>query len=190
MKKLKIGFAMCGSFCTFSKAINMMQILKNKGHEIFPIMSFNAYSLNTKFGKAKDFQKQIKDICEKPIINTIPDAEPIGPQKMVDIITVCPCTGNTLAKLCSSITDTPVTMAVKSQLRIKRPVVIALATNDALGGSAKNLGKMLNHKNIFFVPMYQDDYVKKPNSLVPNFDLLEDTIKLALENKQIQPLFK
>ena len=109
---------------------------------------------------------------------------------MVDIIAVCPCTGNTLAKLCTSITDTPVTMAVKSQLRIKRPVVIALATNDALGGSAKNLGKMLNHKHIFFVPMRQDNCEKKPNSLVCNFNLLEDTINLALENKQIQPLFK
>ena len=108
---------------------------------------------------------------------------------MVDIIVVCPCTGNTLAKLCNSITDTPVTMAIKSQLRINRPVIIALATNDALGGSAKNLGKMLNHKNIFFVPMHQDDPEKKPNSLVANFDLLEDTITLALNKKQIQPIF-
>ena len=190
MKNLKIGFAMCGSFCTFSESINKMQLLKEKGHEILPIMSFNAYSLNTKFGKAKDFQEKIKKICGKPIINTIPDAEPIGPQKMVDVIAICPCTGNTLAKLCNSITDTPVTMAVKSQLRTKRPVVIALATNDALGGSAKNLGKMLNHKHIFFVPMHQDDYEKKPNSLVSNFNLLEDTINLALQNKQIQPIFK
>lgn len=190
MKKIKIGFAMCGSFCTFSESIKQMQILKEKGHEILPIMSFNAYNLNTKFGNAKDFRKKIEKICEKSIISTIPDAEPIGPKKMVDIIAVCPCTGNTLAKLCASITDTPVTMAVKSQLRIKRPVVIALATNDALGGSAKNLGKMLNHKNIFFVPMHQDDYEKKPNSLVSNFNLLEDTINLALQNKQIQPIFK
>ena len=189
MTKLKIGFAMCGSFCTFSKSINKMQLLKEKGHEILPIMSFNAYSLDTKFGKSKDFQKKIEKICNKSIISTIPDAEPIGPQKMVDIIVVCPCTGNTLAKLCNSITDTPVTMAIKSQLRINRPVVIALATNDALGGSAKNLGKMLNHKNIFFVPMHQDNPEKKPNSLVANFDLLENTITLALNKKQIQPIF-
>lgn len=190
MTKLKIGFAMCGSFCTFSESINKMQVLKESGHEILPIMSFNAYSLNTKFGKAKDFQEKIKKICGKSIINTITDAEPIGPQKIVDIMVICPCTGNTLAKLCYSITDTPVTMAVKSQLRIKRPVVIALSTNDALGGSAKNLGKMLNHKNIFFVPMHQDDPEKKPNSLVANFDLLEETIILALDGKQIQPIFK
>lgn len=190
MTKLKIGFAMCGSFCTLSKSINIMRILKEKGHEIIPIMSFNAYNLNTKFGKSKDFRKEIKMICEKPIISTIPDAEPIGPEKMVDIITICPCTGNTLAKLCHSITDTPVTMAVKSQLRIKRPVIIALATNDALGGSAKNLGKMLNHKHIFFVPMTQDDPEKKPNSLVAHFELLEKTIYSAMKNKQIQPIFK
>lgn len=191
MNKLKIGFAMCGSFCTLSKCISEMQKLKDIGHDVFPIMSFNTFELDTKFGTANEFKNRIQNICEnKEIIHTIPQAEPIGPANLADVILIAPCTGNTLAKLCRGITDTPVTMAAKSQLRIRKPVVIALASNDALGASAQNIGKMLNAKNIYFVPMSQDDPEKKPNSLVAHFDLIPETIELALQNKQIQPVFR
>ena len=190
MNNIKIGFVMCGSFCTFSKATEQMKILKTSGHDILPIMSYNAFSLDTKFGKAKDFRNQIEDISGKKIINTIQDAEPIGPKKMVDIMLVAPCSGNTLAKLSNGITDTPALMAIKSHLRIGRPVVIALATNDALGASAKNIGNILNTKRIYMVPISQDDPQKKPMSLVAHFDLIPQTIKLALNDKQIQPIFR
>ncbi len=189
MSKITIGFAMCGSFCTLEKAINQMEKLVALGYDILPIMSFNVSSLDTKFGKASDFKNRIKNICGKSIISTIVEAEPIGPQKIADIIVVAPCTGNTLAKLCYGITDTPVLMALKSHLRIQRPVVIALATNDALGASAKNIGKAINTKNLYFVPMSQDDPENKPTSLVAYFDLIPESIESALQNHQIQPVF-
>lgn len=189
MKKLTVGFVMCGSFCTLSKAINQMEKL-SETYNIIPIMSYNVYSMDTKFGKASDFIKKTEEICNKKIINTIPDAEPIGPKKLADIILIAPCSGNTLAKLSHGITDTPALMAVKSHLRIKRPVVIALATNDALGASAKNLGMLLNTKNIYFVPMSQDDFQNKPNSMVADFNLIPQTLEMALIGKQIQPIFK
>lgn len=190
MKKITIAFAMCGSFCTLSRAIEQMQILKNLDYGILPIMSFNVFNLDTKFGRANDFIEQVEQISKKSIIHNIVGAEPIGPKEMADIVLVAPCSGNTLAKFCNGITDTPVTMAIKSQLRIKRPVVIALASNDALGISAQNLGKALNSKNIFFVPLSQDSPEKKPNSLVAHFELIPQTIELALQNKQIQPLLR
>lgn len=189
MSKPTIGFAMCGSFCTFSSAISEMEKLKEAGYDIIPIMSFNAYMTDTRFGKAKEIGARIEEICGRKIISSIPAAEPIGPKKMCDIIVVTPCTGNTLAKITHGITDTPVTMAVKSHLRIGRPVVITFASNDALGASAQNIGKALNTKHVFFTPLSQDDPEKKPNSLVAHFDKLGDTIKLALEEKQIQPIF-
>lgn len=188
MSKIKVGFAMCGSFCTFSKAIDQMKNLADKDYKVVPIMSFNAYSMNTRFGEAKKFQKQIQEICGENIINSIEAAEPIGPKNMVDIIIVAPCTGNTLAKLCSAITDTPVTMACKSQLRVNKPVLICLATNDALGASAQNIGKMINYKNIYFVPLSQDDTKNKPNSLVADFELISPSLEFALKGKQIQPI--
>lgn len=189
MNKIRVGFAMCGSFCTFGKAIEQMKKLIEAKYKVFPIMSFNASRIDTRFGKAKDFISEIEGICDSKIINTIEGAEPIGPKNMADIILIAPCTGNTLGKLCSAITDTPVTMAAKSQLRVHKPVLISLATNDALGASAQNIGKMLNNKNIYFVPMSQDDPVKKPNSLVANFDLISSSIELALLGKQKQPIF-
>ena len=189
MNKYTVGFAMTGSFCTFAKAIEVMEKLAQIGYDVVPIMSFNAFNLDTKFGKAADFKEKIKKICGREIINSIPDAEPIGPKKLVDVMLIAPCTGNTLAKLCRAITDTPVTMAAKSHLRIQRPVVIALATNDALGASAQNFGKALNTKNIYFVPMKQDDPTNKPTSLVANFDMIPETLDLALEHKQIQQVF-
>lgn len=190
MKEYTIGYALCGSFCTFKNSISQMKKLIKNGFKVIPIMSFNAANTDTKFGKASDFKQEIEDICNRKIICTIPDAEPIGPKKMVDVMTICPCTGNTLAKLCNAITDTPVIMAAKSHLRIQKPVVIALATNDALGSSAQNIGKTINMKNIFFVPLKQDDPKNKPQSLVANFDLLEETINMAISNTQIQPLFQ
>jgi len=166
-----------------------MENLKKLKYEILPIMSEMAYSTDTRFGKAQDFIKKIEKISEKKIINSRCEAEPIGPQNMADILLIAPCTSNTLAKLANAITDTSVTMAVKSHLRKNRPVLIALASNDALSSSAKNLGKMLNIKNIFFVPISQDDYKNKPNSLVADFKKIPSSLKLALKNKQAQPIF-
>lgn len=189
MEGVTIGFAVCGSFCTFSKAIQQMKMLSQKGYNILPIMSYTATSTDTRFGKANDFIDEIENICKNKIIKSIVDAEPIGPEKLADIILIAPCTGNTLGKISNAITDTPVTMAVKSHLRIQRPLLIALSSNDALGASAQNIGKLLNTKNIYFVPMTQDDPSKKPNSLVANFDLIPSAIESTLNHKQIQPIF-
>ena len=188
-KLKKIGFCICGSFCTINKAIEQMEILKEKNFEIFPVMSEAVISKNTRFGKAKEIINKIEKICEKKVIHTIEDAEPIGPKKLVDIMLVAPCTSNTLAKLEKAITDTPVTMAVKSHLRVQKPVVIALATNDALAGTAKNLGSLLNRKHYYFVPMVQDDIKNKPNSLVADFGLIPKTIEKAYSRVQIRPIF-
>lgn len=190
MEKTTVGFALCGSFCTFSKAIKEMEHLALEKYNIVPIMSDNAYSTDTRFGRACDINEKIVKITGKEIIHSITSAEPIGPKKLCDIVVVAPCTGNTLGKIANGVTDTPVTMAVKSQLRIGAPVVLALASNDALGASAQNIGKLLNTKNIFFVPMSQDDPHKKPNSLVAHFELIEETIKKALEHTQLQPIFR
>lgn len=190
MSSIRIGFAMCGSFCTFSKAIIQMQNLVDLGYDVLPIMSKNAYTINTRFGSSRDFIDKIEAITSKKIINTIDEAEPIGPKALVDVLAVVPCTGNTLAKMSNAITDTAVTMAVKSHLRCQRPVVIALASNDALGASAQNIGKMLNVKNVYFVPLSQDDPKKKPNSLVAHFDLLLPSIEMALDGQQLQPIFR
>lgn len=190
MKKIRLGFALCGSFCTLSKAIEKMEELSKLNYDIIPIMSFNAYNLDTKFGKAQDFIKKIENISGKKIINTLQDAEPIGPKNLTDIMLVCPCTGNTLNKICNASSDTPVSLAIKSHLRVQKPVVIFLATNDALAASATNFGKALNTKNIYFVPLGQDDPINKKTSLVSHFELVEKTLYLALKNKQIQPIFK
>jgi len=188
MAKITIGFALCGSFCSFSKAIPQIEKLIQKGHTVIPIMSHNAYSTDTRFGKAADFNKDIEQITGKKIIHTITGAEPIGPQKMFDLLIIAPCTGNTLGKLAASITDTSVTMSVKSHLRILRPVLIAISTNDGLGASAQNVGKLLNTKNIFFVPFKQDDCINKPNSLVSDFNLIEMCIEKAMNREQYQPI--
>ena len=188
MNAVKIGFAMCGSFCTFSKALQQMEVLLSKGYEVIPIMSFNAYSTDTRFGKAKDICDKIRDLCQKDIICTIKDAEPIGPKKITDIMLVAPCTGNTLAKLANAVTDTPVTMAVKSHLRQQKPVIITIATNDALGASAQNIGKLMNTRHYYFVPFKQDNPLEKPNSLVADFSLIPDTLSYAFNHKQLQPV--
>ena len=190
LKGLKLGVALCGSFCTFKRAMLMLQSLVDLGIDVYPIMSTNAYTISTRFGKAEDFIEQIENITGKPVIHSILGAEPLGPKNIIDALLIAPCTGNTLAKLANGITDTPVLMATKSHLRNNRPVVIALSTNDALGMNLKNIGILLNTKNIYFVPFGQDDYKAKPNSLVTHFDLLCDTISFALNKEQIQPLIQ
>ncbi|MBQ1546342.1 MAG: dipicolinate synthase subunit B [Clostridia bacterium] len=181
MKDITVGFAMCGSYCTFDKAFDSMRQLKELGYDILPIMSENASSIDTRFGKAEDMIKQAEDISGHTVIRTIKDAEPIGPKKMCDVLLIAPCTGNTLAKLTAGITDTSVTMAAKSHLRILRPVVIALASNDALGANAKNIGYMHNRKHIYFVPMKRDSPILKPNSLVAEFSAIPDTLEAVIK---------
>lgn len=190
MKGKTVGFAMCGSFCTFSKAIEQMKKLKDMGLNVLPIMSFNAYTTDTRFGKASDIIKSVEEIAENKIIHTISGAEPIGPKEMCDVLLIAPCTGNTLGKLSLGITDTPVTMAAKSHLRIHRPVLLSIATNDGLGASAQNIGKLMNTKNIFFVPFSQDDPLKKPNSLVSHFELIPDALEKTFNKTQLQPVIK
>ncbi len=188
MKRCKLGFAITGSFCTIRQNLDLMRRL-SADYEILPIFSYHAASLDTRFGKAADFLKEAEEIAGKKAICTIPEAEPIGPKHLTDLMLVSPCTGNTLAKLALSITDTPVTMAVKSHLRGKKPVVIAVSTNDAISGSAKNIGTLTNLKHYFFVPLRQDDYEKKPASLVADFSRIPETLSAARSHMQIEPLF-
>ncbi len=189
MKGLSIGYAMCGSFCTLRQAVNQMKILKDLGADITPIMSPIVYTTDTRFGNCADYIKEIEDFCGKKIIHTVKEAEPIGPKNLLDVIVAAPCTGNTLGKLANGITDTSVTMALKAHLRNQKPVVLAVATNDALGASAKNIGLLLNSRYIYFVPLSQDDPYKKPNSLIADFTKIGDTIESALSGTQLQPLF-
>ncbi len=190
MNGLTVGFAICGSFCTFSKVFPCLEALKEKGADIYPIMSEIAYSTDTRFGKAEEHREKITAICGRGIIHTIVDAEPIGPKNLLDILIIAPCTGNTLGKMASGITDSSVTMAAKAQLRNGLPVLIAVSTNDALGTSAKNIAILMNKKNVFFVPMKQDDPVKKQNSMVADFNLLIPAMEQALIGKQIQPVMQ
>ena len=188
LKNVKVGFCMTGSFCTFEKAFSAMQELRDLGCDILPIMSFNAGNTDTRFGTAQEHIRHAENICGKRVILSISDAEPIGPKKLTDIMIVAPCTGNTMAKLARSITDTPVTMAVKSHLRGGKPVLIACATNDALAGSFKNIGFLMNCRNYYFVPLGQDDPLKKPCSLVADFSLIPEAACAALDGTQLQPV--
>ncbi|MBK6088627.1 MAG: dipicolinate synthase subunit B [Ruminococcus sp.] len=188
--KATIGFAMCGSFCTFSKAFEQMRALVEDGYDVIPIMSGNASSTDTRFGKASEMIERAEEITGKRVLTTAVQTEPIGPKKLCDLLVIAPCTGNTLAKLSLGVTDTSVTMAAKSHLRVLRPVLLCVATNDALGASAQNIGRLLNTKNIYFVPLKQDDPVKKPNSLVADFNKLKPCVEAALENRQVQPVFE
>jgi len=186
----RIGCAMTGSFCTFREVFAAWEKLKQTGADLTPIMSFNAASIDNRFYSAADAAAIFEGICGKKILNTIAQVEPIGPKKLLDLLIVAPCTGNTIAKIASGITDTPVALAVKSHLRNGRPVVIAVSTNDALAHSAINIGKLFNTKNIYFVPLVQDDPDQKPTSVVAKFDLIAKTADLALENCQIQPVLR
>lgn len=183
-----IGFAMCGSYCTFEAVFKQIEVLKNLGYNIIPIMSENSYTLNTRFGDASHWHERMRDITGNRIIHTIPTAEPIGPKKMLDALIIAPCTGNTLAKLATGVTDTCVTLAAKAHLRNSRPLLIAPSTNDALSNAAKNIGCLLNYKNIYFVPYGQDSFKGKPNSMVADFTLIPKALEAALEDKQLQPI--
>ena len=184
---MKIGFALCGSFCTYAQVFPVMEDLA-KDHQITPIFSYASGEIDSRFGTADDHLERVREICGRSPLRTIDGVEPIGPKKLLDALIIAPCTGNTLAKLAHSIADTPVTMAAKSHLRNGRPVIIAVSTNDALAGAAENIGKLLARKNYYFVPFGQDDPVKKPTSMVADFTKIPQTLLQALEGKQIQPL--
>ena len=185
---ITIGFAICGSYCTFKTVFEEIEKLKNAGYNIIPIMSENAYSLDTRFGDAIHWQRRLKELTENQIIHTIPQAEPIGPKKLLDALVIAPCTGNTLAKLATGVTDTAVTLAAKAHLRNGRPLIIAPSTNDALSNAAKNIGALLNYKNVYFVPFGEDNYAGKPMSMVADFSLIQSTIEMAMNGKQLQPI--
>ena len=184
---MNIGFALCGSFCTYEKIFPVMEELTKK-HTVIPIFSFAAATVDSRFGTAKEHLARAETICGRKAMTSIPDVEPIGPKKLLDVLVIAPCTGNTLAKLAHSIADTPVTMAAKSHLRNGRPVVVAVSTNDALAGAAENIGKLLGRKHYYFVPFGQDDPTNKPTSMVADFTKIEATAKAALEGRQIQPV--
>jgi len=184
---MNIGFALCGSFCTYASVFPQMKLLANK-HNVTPIFSQSAHSIDSRFGTAKDNICKAEEICGKAPLHTIGQVEPIGPKKLFDALIIAPCTGNTLAKLSHGIADGPVTMAAKSHLRNGRPVIIGISTNDALAGAAENIGKLLNRKNFYFIPFGQDDPENKPTSMVADFHQLEKTLEKALEGKQLQPL--
>lgn len=185
---MNIGFAMCGSFCTYAAVFPIMEQLAQK-HTVIPIFSNTSYTVNSRFGTAEEHIARAESICDCAVLHTIETVEPIGPKKMLDILVVAPCTGNTIAKLAHSIADTPVTMAVKSHLRNAKPVVIAISTNDALGGAAENIGRLLAKKHYYFVPFRQDDAIGKPTSIVADFSRIEETLESAMEGKQLQPIF-
>ena len=184
---MTIGFAMCGSFCTYAQVFPAMELL-SRDYKLLPIFSDSAYTIDSRFGTARDHIKTATEICGTEPLHTIAQAEPIGPRKLLDAMIIAPCTGNTLAKLAHSIADTPVTMAAKSHLRNGRPLIIAVSTNDALAGAAENIGKLLAKKHIYFVPFGQDDPIKKPTSMVADFSRIPQTLEAALEGKQLQPL--
>ena len=188
LEGVKVGVVLTGSHCTIAETLPQIQLLKTEGADIYPILSYSVNETNNRFYRVDDLKTDLKNITERPLINTIVGAEPIGPQKMLDVVVVTPATGNTIAKLANGIVDTPALMAVKANLRNQRPVVIAVSTNDALGINAKNIGLLLNMKLIYFVPFRQDDPVNKPNSVAARLDLLLDTTVCALQGKQIQPI--
>lgn len=188
LKGVRIGFALCGSYCVFSKVFPIVGKIMGEGAEVFPIISENAAATDSRFGTAREHLEYLEQVTGKPIIRTIAQAEPIGPKKMLDILLIEPCTGNTLAKLASGIADTTVTLAAKAHLRNQRPVVLAVSSNDALAGNAASLGRLLDRRDFYFVPFRQDDPWGKPRSLVADFEKTADTIREALAGRQIQPL--
>lgn len=184
-----IGYAFCGSFCTHSASLLQMESLLQAGYEIQPIVSENVYSTDTRFGSATELVSRLESLTGKDVIHSIVDAEPLGPKISLDAMIIAPCTGNTLAKLAAGITDTAVCMAAKAHLRGNRPLIIALASNDALSANLKNIATMLSRKFVYFVPLFQDDPQKKPHSLIADFSLLGATLDAALEGKQYQKIF-
>lgn len=184
---MKLGFALCGSFCTYDRVFPVMEAL-SPGNSILPIFSEAACTTDSRFGTAEEHMARAEAICGTPPLHTLAQVEPIGPKKLLDALIIAPCTGNTLAKLAHSIADGPVTMAAKSHLRNGRPVIIAVSTNDALAGAAENIGKLLGRKHFYFVPFGQDDPIGKPTSMVADFSKIPQTLTLAMEGKQIQPM--
>ena len=186
---MNIGFAICGSFCTFSQVFPVMEVLA-KEHTVIPIFSAAARCTDTRFGTAEEHFARARAICGRKPFCTIAEAEPIGPKKLLDALIIAPCTGNTLAKLAHSIADGPVTMAAKSHLRNGRPILVAVSTNDALNGAAENIGKLLGRKHFYFVPFGQDDPAKKPTSMVAHFEMIPQALEAATEGRQLQPLIQ
>ena len=185
-----VGFAVCGSFCTHAKAMEALEQVKARFSTVIPIVSECTAATDTRFGPAHELMREMERICDRRVISSIREAEPIGPKKLLDLLIIAPCTGNTLGKLACGITDTAVTMAAKAHLRNQRPLLIAPSTNDGLTASAPNLGALLSRKYIYFVPYGQDDPVKKPTSLVADFSLVADAAQAALEGRQLQPLLR
>ncbi|GBF11295.1 dipicolinate synthase subunit B [Tepidibacillus infernus] len=183
-----IGFGLTGSHCTFAEVMPEIKKLVDEGANVIPILSYAVQTTDTRFGATLDWQKQLKDITGNQIIMTIVEAEPVGPKGILDLMVIAPATGNTVSKLANAITDSPVLMAAKGQLRNLKPVVVAVSTNDGLGLNGVNIGRLLATKNIFLVPFGQDSPTKKPNSLVARMDLIKDTCEEALDHKQIQPV--
>ena len=190
MSKKNIGFAITGSFCTHEKIKGVVRKLVEDGNRVIPIFSNMSQAINSRFGDARDFIIAVQEITGEHGIFTLQEAEPIGPKAYLDVMIIAPCTGNTMAKLCAGITDSPVLMAAKAHRRNEKPVVIAVSTNDALGANLKNIGELMNTKNVYFVPFGQDDYDKKPKSMVAHFEMVPDTIEEALKGKQIQPVIR
>lgn len=184
-----LGYALCGSFCTHAQSIGELKKLIAEGYEVQPIVSETVYVTDTRFGTAQNLQRELESICSRPLIHTIPEAEPLGPKVSLDALIVAPCTGNTLAKMANGITDTAVCMAAKAHLRCDRPMILALASNDALSANLKNIATMLSRKCVYFVPMHQDDPEKKPHSLVADFSLLIPTLEAAFTGRQCRKLF-
>ena len=184
-----LGYAFCGSFCTHQQSLRELRKLIDAGHEVLPIFSDAVWSTDTRFGTALALREQVEALCQREVIHSVVDAEPIGPKTRLDALIVCPCTGNTLAKIANGITDTPVCMAVKAHLRSDRPLILSLASNDALSANLKNIATLLSRKQVYFVPMVQDDPEKKPHSLVADFSLLQATLDAALQGRQYRRLF-
>ena len=184
---MTVGFALCGSFCTYDQVFPVMEEL-SKNHTVIPIFSFASATIDSRFGTSVEHLNRARDICGRSPLRTIEGVEPIGPKKLLDALVIAPCTGNTLSKLAHSIADTPVTMAAKSHLRNGRPVIVAVSTNDALAGAAENIGKLLARKHYYFVPFRQDDPQKKPTSMVADFSMIPETLEAAMEGRQIQPV--
>lgn len=184
----RIGFAFCGSYCTYSAAMTALEAVASRWSEVTPIVSERGVVTDTRFGKAGDWLAEMERIAGRPPLTAIPEVEPIGPKKLLDALVVCPCTGSTLGKLAHGIADTSVTLAVKSHLRNGRPVILAVSSNDGLAGTAENIGRLLARRDIYFVPFRQDDPMGKPRSLVADFSLVPQTVAAALEGRQLQPI--
>ncbi|MBE5816885.1 MAG: dipicolinate synthase subunit B [Clostridiales bacterium] len=189
LRDKSIGYCFTGSFCTLKESLCCLTELVRDGARVTPIFSYAVSSLDTRFFKAEDFRERVMDICKAEPIDTIPEAEPIGPKKLLDLLIIAPCTGNTASKLANGITDTPVLMAAKAHLRNSRPVLLAVASNDALSGSAGAIARLINTKNIYLTPMYQDSPQGKPTSLVADFSLVNEAARAALDSKQLRPVY-